>query len=137
MSQSISERGDKVGYSSGVASLLMTEFSCLRCAPACSPGILRRVLLPSAAKKKGLHFSRLRLTLTSHVIFIKIQVNYGVKWARFRCHLASATLWHEAPRILRWVLLPSAAKKKGLHFSRLHLTLTCHVILVISRCSDL
>ena len=71
MSQSISERGDKVGYSSGVASLLMTEFSCLRCAPACSPGILRRVLLPSAAKKKGLHFSRLRLTLTSHVNFIK------------------------------------------------------------------
>ena len=43
--------------------------------------------------------------------------------------LAFAALRHEAPRILGWVLLPSAAKKKGLHFSRLHLTLTCHVIL--------
>ena len=61
----------------------------------------------------------------------------GIKWATLqvshRClsqdSLAFAALRHEAPRILRWVLLPSAAKKKGLHFSRLHLTLTCHVIL--------
>ena len=59
-----------------------------------------------------------------------------VKWALLqvsrRClsqdSLAFAALRHEAPRILRWVLLPSAAKKKGLHFSHLHLTLTCHVI---------
>ena len=60
-------------------------------------------------------------------------------WATLQvlCHclsqdsLAFAALRHEAPRILRWVLLPSAAKKKGLHFSHLHLTLPCHVILVI------
>ena len=47
-----------------------------------------------------------------------------------RDSLASAALRHGAPRILGWVLLPSAAKKKGLPFSRLRLTLSHHVICV-------
>ena len=47
--------------------------------------------------------------------------------------LGSAALRHIAPRFSGWALLPSAAKKRGLHFSRLHLILSHHVICVFKK----
>ena len=81
-----------------------------------------------------------RKILRQGCLNVWIVLGGGIEWATLqvshRClsrdSLAFAALRHEAPRILRWVLLPSAAKKKGLHFSHLHLTLTCHVILIFS-----
>ena len=59
---------------------------------------------------------------TSH--FMTVQV---LTTACLADSLAFAALRHIALRILRRVLPPSAAKKKGLHSPRLRLTLTCHV----------